>query len=195
VEGSSFAVARAAEIDSTGAIDGATGNLGDCLDVDGTSPCGSGGGTSGSGTFVEAEVPSGPINSSNTSFTLAIRAPATSMELFRNGLLLQQNKDYTIAWQYGYVSEHHGAASERHTASLLSRFGHDQGCEFRGHEDARGRGEREQRVLHAVMSQVPSPASSVAVFRNGMQLTSGLDYTISTTALTFRRGTSRNRGI
>jgi hypothetical protein len=99
VEGSSFAVARAAVIDSTSAIDGATGSLGDCLHVDGTSgPCGSGGGTSGSGIFVDAEVPSGPINGSNTSFTLPnVPVPVTSVELFRNGLLLQQSNDYTIA--------------------------------------------------------------------------------------------------
>jgi hypothetical protein len=38
------------------------------------------------------------------------------------------------------------------------------------------------------LSQVPSPASSVAVFRNGMRLTSGLDHTISTNALTFASG-------
>jgi hypothetical protein len=187
VEGSSFAVARAAVIDSTGAIDGATGNLGDCLHVDGTSgPCGTGG-TSGSGTFVDAEVPSGAINGSNTSFTLAnIPAPATSLELFRNGLLLQQGNDYTISTNtVTFLS----SAVPQTSDILLASYRVSvtmSGVAFVDMETPAG-------AVNGVnasftLSQVPSPASSIAVFRNGMRLTSGLDYTISTNALTFASG-------
>jgi hypothetical protein len=38
------------------------------------------------------------------------------------------------------------------------------------------------------LSQIPSPSSSVAVFRNGMRLESGLDYTISNNSLMFAGG-------
>ena len=188
VEGSSFAVARAAVIDSTGAIDGATGNLGDCLHVDGTSgPCGSGGGTSGSGTFVDAEVPSGAINGSNLSFTLAnIPLPATSLEVFRNGLLLQQGNDYTISTNtITFLSNTAPQTSD----ILLASYRVSVTMSGVGFVDM----EAPSGAVNGVngsftLSQVPSPASSVTIFRNGMRLMSGLDYTISTNALTFASG-------
>ncbi len=71
LEGIGYAIGRAAVIDDTGQIDGAAGNLGDCVHVDGSSgPCGSsGGGVLPS--FSDGEVPAGSVNGSNTSFTLA----------------------------------------------------------------------------------------------------------------------------
>ena len=93
-------LARAAVIDSTGALDRATGNLSDCLHVDGTTgPCGSGsGGSTGSGSFVDAEFPAGTIDGTNAAFTLSnAPAPPASLEMFRNGMLLKQGNDYTLS--------------------------------------------------------------------------------------------------
>jgi len=60
------------------------------------------GGGGGGGTtinFVDAEVPSGTINSSNTVFTLAFTPnPAASLQLYRNGILQRAGGvDYTLA--------------------------------------------------------------------------------------------------
>lgn len=188
VEGTTFAVGRAAVIDSTGAVDGATGNLGDCMHVDGTSgPCGSSGGTSGTGTFVDAEIPGGAVNGSNTSFTLAnIPAPATSVELFRNGLLLQQSNDYTIS---GNSITFLSSAVPQTSDILIASYRLSvtiTGVGFVDMETPAGSANGSNTSF--TLSQVPSPASSVAVFRNGMRLASGLDYTISNNSLTFAAG-------
>src|SRR6202043_1256916 len=78
--GTAFSVSRAAVINSTGSIDGAVGNLSDCLHVDGSSgACGSGG-SGATGTFVDGEIPFGALDGSNTTFTLAnLPIPASGL--------------------------------------------------------------------------------------------------------------------
>jgi hypothetical protein len=97
MRGVGFALGRTAVINSGGQIDGAAGNLSDCVRVDGSSgPCGS----SGGGvllSFSDAEVPTGSINSVNRSFTLAFTpSPAASLELYLNGLLMEAGTDYVL---------------------------------------------------------------------------------------------------
>lgn len=96
-EGVGFGIGRTAVINQAGQIDAASGNLGDCVRVDGSSgPCGGGGGVGGS--FADAEVPMGAVNGSNAVFTLAATpSPAGSLELFLNGLLMRQGADYQIS--------------------------------------------------------------------------------------------------
>jgi hypothetical protein len=98
MKGVGFAPGRAAVINQAGQIDGATGNLGDCVLVDGSSgPCGTGGGGAG-GSFADAETPVGIVNGVNTVFTLAAApSPASSLEFFRNGLLQRQGVDYQLS--------------------------------------------------------------------------------------------------
>jgi len=98
MKGVGFGIGRAAVINQAGQVDAASGNLGDCVRVDGSSgPCGSGGGVA-SGSFADSEVPAGAVNGSNTVFTLATApSPASSLQLYRNGLLMRQGVDYQIA--------------------------------------------------------------------------------------------------
>ena len=98
MKGVGFGVGRTAVINQAGQIDAASGNLGDCVRVDGSSgPCGGGGGGAGA-NFADAEVPTGTVNGVNTQFTLAAApSPASSLELFRNGLVMRQGADYQIA--------------------------------------------------------------------------------------------------
>jgi hypothetical protein len=57
-------------------------------------------GTGAASTFVDGETPSGSIDGKNTTFTLANAPnPAISLKLSRNGILLKQNIDYTLANQ------------------------------------------------------------------------------------------------
>jgi hypothetical protein len=98
-KGVGFGIGRAAVINQAGQIDAASGNLSDCVRVDGSSgPCG-GSGTGGTGgNFVDAEVPAGAVNGSNATFTLASApSPAASLELYRNGLLQLQGVDYQLS--------------------------------------------------------------------------------------------------
>jgi hypothetical protein len=98
MKGVGFGIGRAAVINQAGQIDSASGNLGDCVRVDGSSgPCGSGGGAAG-GSFADSEIPAGVVNGSNTVFTLASApSPSSSLELYRNGLLMLQGVDYQIS--------------------------------------------------------------------------------------------------
>ncbi len=97
VKGSSYAPSRAAYIGASGALEGVSGNLSDCVRVDGTSgPCGSS--TVGAVVFVDAETPAGLINGSNVTFTLADPpTPPTSLELYRNGLRQRPGVDFTLS--------------------------------------------------------------------------------------------------
>jgi hypothetical protein len=96
-KGVGFTLGRTAIIDLSGLIDGASGNLSDCVRVDGSSgPCGSATGVYPG--FSDAEVPSGAINGSNTVFTLAFTpSPAGSLELYLNGLRLDAGVDYSLS--------------------------------------------------------------------------------------------------
>jgi hypothetical protein len=98
MKGVGFGIGRVAVINQAGQIDAASGNLGDCVRVDGSSgPCGSaGGGTSGN--FVDAEIPAGTVNGLNATFTLASApSPAGSLALYRNGLFQRQDVDYQLS--------------------------------------------------------------------------------------------------
>lgn len=49
-------------------------------------------------TIVDGEVPSGAINSSNVTYTLAnTPSPATSLHLYKNGIRLKLTDDYTLS--------------------------------------------------------------------------------------------------
>ncbi len=98
MRGVGFGLGRAAVINSSGQIDGASGALTDCVRVDGSSgPCGTGAGGVLSGSFADAEVPGGTINGSNTVFTLGhVPSPATSLQLYRNGLRMRVDSDFQL---------------------------------------------------------------------------------------------------
>lgn len=189
IQGAAFAISRAAVINTLGALDGAAGNLTDCLHVDGTSgPCGAGAGTgsggTSTGTFVDAESPSGAMDGANAAFTLASApAPSSSLEMFRNGLLLKQGIDYTVS-----------ANTVTFTASAIPQPADVLVASYRLSVTLSGVGfvdmETPAGTLNGsnatfTLSQVPNPATSLDVFRNGIRLASGVDYTLSNNALTF----------
>jgi len=98
--GAGFQPSRAAVINSGGMLDAASGDSSDCIRVDGTSgPCGtsSGGGGGSFTTFVDGETPAGTVDGSNTAFSLQFASsPASSLKLFRNGLLMKNALDYSL---------------------------------------------------------------------------------------------------
>ena len=96
-KGVGFALDRAAVINGSGQIDGASGSLNDCVHVDGSSgPCGAGSVVLPG--FSDFEIPVGAVNGSNTVFTLASPpSPAASLLLFRNGLRMEPGQDYSLS--------------------------------------------------------------------------------------------------
>ncbi len=96
LKGTGYNIGRAAIINQSGQIDGASGNVTDCVKVDGSSgPCGGGGGLTPS--FSDAEVPQGTLDGLNTLFSLAFSpSPPASLNLMVNGLSLLANVDYSL---------------------------------------------------------------------------------------------------
>jgi hypothetical protein len=78
-------------------VDSVVGNPADCVYVNGSSgPCGSGSGSAYN--FVDGDSPVGVVDGSNTVFTLnAVANPATSIALYRNGVLQKAGFDYTLS--------------------------------------------------------------------------------------------------
>jgi hypothetical protein len=181
--GTTFAPSRTAIIDSTGAIDGATGNLSDCMHVDGTSgACGAGGGSSV--TFVDAETPAGAINGTNSSFTLVNPPnPPASLTLFLNGLLQDQGGDYTLA--SNMITFATGATPQSGDILLASyRLGVSiPGVGFVDQQIPTGATNGVNNTF--TVSQTPSPSTSLSVFLNGLLMSIGVDYTFSGTTITF----------
>src|SRR5580698_7348052 len=96
IEGVGYAPGLAAVINASGQLTGATGNLGDCVKVDGSSgPCGGGGVLP---SFSDGETPTGAINGLNITFMLAFTpSPVSSVQMYLNGLRLDLGVDYTIS--------------------------------------------------------------------------------------------------
>ncbi|MGA2594987.1 MAG: hypothetical protein ABSH32_34245 [Bryobacteraceae bacterium] len=97
VAGPSYAPG-AAYIDSSGFLEAVSGSVSDCVHVDGSSgPCGAGGGAPGP-SFSDGEVPAGAVNGANLAFTIsAVPMPASSLALFRNGVLQKVGQDYSVS--------------------------------------------------------------------------------------------------
>ena len=180
--GTTFAPSRTAIIDATGAIDGAAGNLSDCMHVDGTSaPCATGG---SSGTFVDAETPSGAINGTNTLFTLVNTPnPAASLSLFLNGLLQDQNADYTLS---GNMITFASGGVPQTGDVLLANYRlavSIPGVGFVDQETPTGATNGVNTTF--TLSQTPSPSASLTVFLNGLLMGAGVDYALSGSTITF----------
>ena len=96
IEGVGYAPGLAAVINASGQISGASGNLGDCVRVDGSSgPCGGGGVLP---QFSDGETPSGAVNGLNTAFTLAFPpSPTSSVQVYLNGLRMSLGVDYGVS--------------------------------------------------------------------------------------------------
>jgi hypothetical protein len=93
LEGVGFGTNAVAVVDDNGNLVTAVGAPGTCVFVDGTTgPC-------TGDTFADAETPGGTVDGVNNTMTLAFPPLGLSMLLFRNGLYLTPNFDYTLASQ------------------------------------------------------------------------------------------------
>ncbi|HEX7360971.1 MAG TPA: hypothetical protein VF283_10815 [Bryobacteraceae bacterium] len=77
-------------------------------------------GTATAVSFADAETPSGSINGTNLAFTLADAPnPALSLRLYKNGILLLQNTDYTLS---GSTITFSSTSKTPHTGDSLIAF-------------------------------------------------------------------------
>jgi hypothetical protein len=190
--GPGFGVARSAVINAAGSLDGAVGSLSDCVHVDGTSGTCGAAGSSGTG-FIDAEIPSGTLDGVNATFTLSnTPTPAASAAVYRNGLLMRQAGDFTIS---GNAIAFVAGAIPQPADSLLVSYRIGVALTGVGFVD----GETPAGAVNGVntvftLAQNPSPAGSLALFRNGMRIKSGLDYASSGNSITFAGGSVPQTG-
>lgn len=181
--GPAFADSRAAVINSTGGIDAAAGNLSDCVHVDGTS--GSCGGST-SAAFVDASVPAGTVNGTNTQFTLASTpSPASSVAVWRNGLFLKPGADFTVS---GNVLTLLGTSTPLVGDTILASFrtGTVAGVTFVDSETPTGAANGANAVF--TLANAPNPSTSLTLYRNGLRMQAGGDYSLSGSTITFLAG-------
>ena len=182
--GSAFVTSRTAVINTSGAVDGATGNPTDCVRVDGSSgPCGTGVGSAL--IFVDAETPAGPINGSNFVFTLSqMPAHPGSLHLFHNGVLLKQGDGYSLEGKVISMDSTRAptAGDILQAWYRLPSAGTDT-VQFSESETPNGAVDGSN--LTFTLESAPLPSMSLQMFRNGILQKVGLDYTLSGRTLTF----------
>ena len=117
LKGPGYAAGRVAVVDSTGVLESVSGTASDCVRVDGSSgPCGD-----TAPSFLDGDSPSGIVDGSNTVFTLsATPNPATSLAVYRNGLLQKVGQDYTFGGRTVQFTAAVDAATGRYSAGFLS---------------------------------------------------------------------------
>lgn len=183
-KGPGFTGSRAAVINSSGSLDGALGAANDCVRVNGTTgPCGSTGGL----TFVDGETPLGSMNGTNTVFTLSYAPlPASSLNVFLNGLLLKQGTDYAVsATVVTLIPGRAPLATDRLQVwyRLTTAGGGTTAPTFVDSEVPQGLLNGSNRIF--TLSASPLPAASLQVFRNGLLQKPGEDYNLSGNTVTF----------
>ena len=187
--GVGYLSSRAAIINSNGSLDAVIGTLSDCVRVDGTSgPCGTGGGGGTSSIiYVDGENPSGAIDSSNLSFNLAAPPnPAMSLALFRNGVLLQQGNDFTLSGSTIIMTAGRPPTIGDRLQAWYRITNGSSTITFVDSEVPTGLVNGVNTTF--VLSGIPLPASSLAVYRNGILQRPSIDYDLAVNQLVFKSG-------
>ncbi len=182
VSGAGYTGGRAAVIDSSGALEAASGNPSDCIRVDGTSgACGSGSGSSVTG-FIDGEIPAGAMDGSNTVFTLASTPnPASSVMLYRNGMLLRPAVDFTIS---GNAITFSGLVPQNGDVLLASYRSNVSITTIGFVDNETPGGAVDGSNVTYTLAFTPIPAGSLAVYRNGLHLSPNVDFTLNNNIIT-----------
>ncbi len=137
-----------------------------------------------SAAFVDAEFPSGAINGSNTTFTLAAApSPVSGLSIFRNGLLQSPGVDYTLS---GSTITFLAGSTPRANDVVTAYYrvpGVASMVAFVDYETPSG--SVNGTNLAFTLANAPSPASSLKLFKNGVLLNQNSDYTVSGAIITF----------
>jgi hypothetical protein len=179
--GTSYSPSAAAWIDASGNIGAVTGNPTNCVYVNGTSgACGSGGGNTVSVAFIDAATPSGLVNGINNTFTLAQAPnPASSLEIFLNGVLQEAPSDYTLSGSTLTFTDI--PMADDVLVAYYRVNGPSQTVSFSDAETPGGL----INGVNTTYSLANTPIGGLRVYKNGVLLTNGADYTVAGATLTF----------
>jgi hypothetical protein len=189
-----YSISHAAVIDASGNLAAASGNTTDCVHVDGTSgACGVPDTATINATFVDADTPAGNEDGTNLTFVLAqTPSPAASLSLYRNGLELRQNIDYTLS---GNTITFARIAAPQ-SGDILQAFYRVTGSStlvtFTDAETPGGLINGTNTTF--TLAAAPTPSTSLQLFRNGSLLRQGTDYTLSANMITFSTASTPKAG-
>ena len=191
--GTSYNRSTTAWIDSSGNIGSIPGNATDCVKVNGTSgPCGSAS-SSISVAFVDAEVPSGTVNGTNLTFNLAqTPSPATSLELFRNGVLMDAGLDYSLSANTVTFSSISKPQANDVLLAYYRVTGSSAGVTFVDGETPTGTIDGTNTAF--TLANTPAAAAALRLYKNGVLMELFLDYTLTGKAIAFINGALPNPG-
>jgi hypothetical protein len=129
----------------------------------------------------------------NATFTLASApTPASSLAVYRNGLLLKQTGDYTLT---GNSIVYVAGAIPQPADAVLASYRTSVALPGVGFVD----GETPTGAVNGVnatftLAQTPSPTTSLAVYRNGLRVKSVSNYTATGNSVTFVAGSVPQTG-
>lgn len=138
--------------------------------------------------FVDAETPTGTLNGTNTTFTLANPpSPGGSLTLYRNGLIQSNNIDFTLSG----TAITFNAGSIPQAGDILQAYYRIAGTgPTATFSDAEIPGGIADGVnLAFTLAATPNPASSLKLYKNGVLLQLNSDYTLSGSTVTFVNAT------
>lgn len=134
--------------------------------------------------FVDAETPTGTVNGTNATFTLANPpSPSGSLKLYRNGLIQANSIDYTlsgstIAFSTGSIPQNGDILEAYYRIS-----GTGPTATFADNETPGG-------IIDGVnlsftLAAAPNPPASLQLYKNGVLLQLNGDYTLTGSTVTF----------
>lgn len=152
------------------------------------------GGGSGGSTFVDGETPTGPINSSNTTYTLAQTPnPSSSLVLMLNGMILTPSVDFTLAGQTVSLALRGPPQTGDVLLASYRTFTASGTVTFVDFETPSGTINGINLVFG--VANAPNPSGSLLLIRNGFpQIGGGVDYTLSGSTITFTSGAQPQTG-
>jgi hypothetical protein len=152
-----------------------------------TSQLGTAGSSNSNAAFVDAETPAGTFDGANTTFTLSkIPFPASSLAVYRNGVLQTLGVDYTVSG--ATVTFLAGSAPK--ASDLVSTYYRVSGvstvASFVDFEVPAGT--IDGNNLTFTLANAPLPVLSLKLSKNGVLLTPNNDYTLSGQNILFPAG-------
>jgi hypothetical protein len=133
--------------------------------------------------FVDDQVPSGAINGVNTMFSLAnTPAPAASLTLYLNGIELGPGTDYALS---GSAITFNSASLPQTGDTLIAYYrmpGNGAASNFT--DDETPGGSMNGTNVTFTLASAPNPPASLRLYRNGLLLAPGGDYTLNGSAIT-----------
>jgi hypothetical protein len=134
--------------------------------------------------FSDAESPTGSINGTNGTFTLA-KAPAapTSVALYKNGILQSYGVDFTVSGQTVTFAAQSLPQSGDVVQAFYRTTGTSPTAVFVDGEVPAGTINGTNTTF--TLANAPNPSASLKLYKNGVLLAQGVDYSLSGATITF----------